>query len=325
MTNGLSVYSSSNSGLNLNGLGGSTTVGAASSASIAVISIISSGSSGLELENMTTPLRIGPVRTEWYRFSSEKVTSGNCPVTTLAGLDNISNSGSGSELFSFSFSGFSSVFFSSSFSLSVFPLSDFSSSVLDFSLAFTLEVIERTAVSTFSFDFSLGGSVWGGYANRDGGAFDFMLIFFTIFRSELRQTKAVGVRARDKQFPRGNQNQNCVNKSIPVTDCIRIWPSSFTNRAVTLRPPLSKIPWAYIAPNLERTSSCLSPIVFINCSRNHFAFGLLNGCCIMMSAMAIKAPWRTYPTESCIRGSTKEIASAFAVPAQAIPSAIQDP
>merc|ERR1712146_3634 len=78
-----------------------------------------------------------------------------------------------------------------------------------------LSVMERTAVATLSLLFSLGGSVIGKYAYLDGSTADRISIW-GILRSPLRQIRAVGVKARDKKWVKGNQNQNWVKTSRPT-------------------------------------------------------------------------------------------------------------
>lgn len=51
---------------------------------------------------------------------------------------------------------------------------------------------------------------------------------------------AVGVKARERKWERGNQNQNWVNTSRPTTDGMWVWPVLDCREIVTLRPPAHK-------------------------------------------------------------------------------------
>ena len=48
---------------------------------------------------------------------------------------------------------------------------------------------------------------------------------------------AVGVKARDRKWAIGNQNQNCVNTSMPTMDGMCVWPVRDCSEMVTFRPP----------------------------------------------------------------------------------------
>lgn len=57
------------------------------------------------------------------------------------------------------------------------------------------------------------------------------------FRSLLSPIMAVGVKAKDRKWDRGNQNQNCVKTSSPTTEGMWVWPVLDCREMVTLRPP----------------------------------------------------------------------------------------
>lgn len=57
------------------------------------------------------------------------------------------------------------------------------------------------------------------------------------FRSLLRPIIAVGVKASDRKWERGNQNQNCVKTSRPTTEGMWVCPVLDCREMVTLRPP----------------------------------------------------------------------------------------
>lgn len=56
-------------------------------------------------------------------------------------------------------------------------------------------------------------------------------------RSLLRPIIAVGVKANDRKWESGNQNQNWVKTSRPTTDGMWVWPVLDCREMVTLRPP----------------------------------------------------------------------------------------
>lgn len=56
-------------------------------------------------------------------------------------------------------------------------------------------------------------------------------------RSLLSPIIAVGVKAKDRKWDRGNQNQNWVKTSKPTTDGMCVWPVLDCSEMVTLRPP----------------------------------------------------------------------------------------
>ena len=73
---------------------------------------------------------------------------------------------------------------------------------------------------------------------------------------------AVGWKARERKWERGNQYQYWVNTNMPTTPSMLVCPVRDCSDTVTFLPPASMIPWARIAPNLAITSSCLSEITF---------------------------------------------------------------
>src|SRR5579862_8557146 len=84
-----------------------------------------------------------------------------------------------------------------------------------------LRVVDNTAVSTFSTALSCFVAVGGGYANKDGLAFETnsnlgiyvrAYLRLSTFKSELRPMMAVGVNAKDKQCAKGYQYQKLVNR-----------------------------------------------------------------------------------------------------------------
>lgn len=159
----------------------------------------------------------------------------------------------------------------------------------------------------------------------DGLAFDLNCIC-GISRFLFKPMMAVGEKAKLIKFVRGYQNQKFWNTSRPTAATILVFPVRVCREMVMLQPPASMIPQARMAPNLASISSCLSEMIFRHLSRNSADLGQETAfCCISTMAIAISAPWRTkwtVPSRSCSR---REMASLFAVPAQAIPKAIAAP
>ena len=60
---------------------------------------------------------------------------------------------------------------------------------------------------------------------------------FSTLRSLLRPIIAVGVKANDRKWERGNQNQNWVKTSRPTIEGMWVWPVLDCREMVTLRPP----------------------------------------------------------------------------------------
>lgn len=61
--------------------------------------------------------------------------------------------------------------------------------------------------------------------------------FCRTFRSELRPMVQVDVKARDKKWVRGYQNQNCENTRIPMIASMLLCPVRDCSEIVSLRPP----------------------------------------------------------------------------------------
>ncbi len=70
------------------------------------------------------------------------------------------------------------------------------------------------------------------------------------WRSLLRPMTAVGVKAKDRKWPKGNQYHIWQNMATPTMDANFLWPLVDRRPSVALRPPASKMPAARTAPIL---------------------------------------------------------------------------
>jgi len=135
--------------------------------------------------------------------------------------------------------------------------------VLRPALALTLTVVDKTAVDTFSPFINSSFLRNSGYLYVEGLAFETSVNDLGTFRSSVTAIKAVGVKLRDSELRRGYQYQYCKNKTNPTTEFYLKLPSLVVKVRVAFLPALLIIPCAKMAPILERTSSCLSSIIFV--------------------------------------------------------------
>jgi hypothetical protein len=83
------------------------------------------------------------------------------------------------------------------------------------------------------------------------------------FRFSATPIKAVGAKASEKKLRSGYQYQCYIKSTKPtIAFCLRV-PSLVVKEIVAFLPAELMIPYAKIAPILERISSCLSSIILL--------------------------------------------------------------